>query len=226
MISAFPAGRGADAAALVFEYMAATQAETGQPAPARISDLPDVLRREYGNLQAVYCPPGALLIAYRDEQPAGCVGLAPRPAERTAELKRLYVRPAHRGQGVARVLMSHAHHHAAQHGITRLILNVLPARINVIGFYRRLGYTETEPDGTQRPFPMVGMERIWTAGTEARSGKNIFLPNGPGSGRPRSGSPAAGSARRQPLSCSGATSSATTSVSGRVAARRPLAFCQ
>ena len=35
--------------------------------------------------------------------------------------------------------MSHAHHHAAEHGITRLILDVLPASSDVIGFYGRVG---------------------------------------------------------------------------------------
>ena len=163
VVSAFPAGRGGDAAALVFEYMAATQAETGQPVPAGISELPAVLQRECRDLPAVYRPPGALLIAGHGGQPAGCVGLAPCPAERTAEIKRLYVRPAHRGKGIASTLMSHAHHHAAQHGITRLTLDVLPARTAVISFYRRLGYTQTEPYATGSPAPMIYMQRPITS---------------------------------------------------------------
>jgi hypothetical protein len=52
--SAFPAGRADDAAALVFEYMAATQAENGRPVPANIAELPAVLRRECDSLQDVY----------------------------------------------------------------------------------------------------------------------------------------------------------------------------
>lgn len=55
--------------------------------------------------------------------------------------------------------MRYAHHHAAQHGMTRLILDVLPARTTVISFYRRLGYTETEPFATGSPVPMTYMER-------------------------------------------------------------------
>jgi len=66
------------------------------------------------------------LIADLGTQPAGCVGLAALPGGRTAEVRRLYVRPAHRGNGIARTLMSHAHDHAARHGMTRLILDVLP----------------------------------------------------------------------------------------------------
>ena len=163
VVSAFTAGRGDDAAALVFEYMAATQAETGRAVPAGIGELPAVLQRECRTLPAVYRPPGALLVADHDGQPAGCVGLAPCSAERTAEIKRLYVRPAYRGTGIARILMSHAHQHAAQHGMTRLILDILPARTAVIGFYRRLGYTETGPHATESPVPMTYMERPITS---------------------------------------------------------------
>jgi len=54
--------------------------------------------------------------------------------------------------------MGHAHFHAAQHGITRLILDVLPARTAVIGFYRSLGYTETRtlPHPITRPHDLHG----------------------------------------------------------------------
>ena len=159
VIDAFPSGRGEDALALVFEYMAATQAEIGRPLPAGIAELPDFLRRECQDLQGVYQPPGALLIADCDGQLAGCVGLAAVPAQRTVWIRRLYVRSAFRGHGFARVLMGHAHDHAARHDMTRLILNVLPARGAVISFYRGLGYTETEPFETGSPLPMIYMER-------------------------------------------------------------------
>jgi len=59
--------------------------------------------------------------------------------------------------------MSHAHRHAARHGTTRLVLDVLPARTVVISFYRRLGYTETEPYATESPIPMIYMERPITS---------------------------------------------------------------
>lgn len=162
VINAFPAGREGDATALVFEYMAATLAEAGRPAPAAIGELPPVLQFECSNLQEVYCPPGALLIAYLEAQPIGCVGLAPHSPGCIAEIKRLYVRPAYRGGGTAHSLMSHAHHHAARHGITRLILDVLPARTDVIGFYRRLGYADAEPCATESPVPMLYMQRLIT----------------------------------------------------------------
>jgi hypothetical protein len=92
--------------------------------------LPAVLQRECRDLQGVYRPPGTLLVAECGGQLAGCVGLA-----------------------------AHAHDHAARHGMTRLILDVLPARHGVIGFYRRLGYTDTGPFETESPVPMIYMER-------------------------------------------------------------------
>lgn len=100
-----------------------------------------MLARECGDLAAAYAPPGTLLLAYCGRQPVGCVGLVAREPAGTAEVKRLYVRPAHRG-GIGAVLMSHAHRLAAERGFTRLVLDVLPARTAVIDFYRRLGYTE------------------------------------------------------------------------------------
>jgi GNAT superfamily N-acetyltransferase len=160
--SAFPASRGGDAVALVFEYMAATQAENGRPVPSGTAELPAVLRRECSGLQDVYRPPGVCLIADLAGQPAGCVGLAALPGGCTAEVRRLYVRPAHRGNGIARTLMCRAHHHAARHGMTRLILDVLPARTAVISFYRRLGYAETESFETESPVPMIYLERAVT----------------------------------------------------------------
>lgn len=158
VVDAFSTARLADAISLVFEYMATTQAETGQPRPTDITQLPDVLRHECQNLDRVYHPPGTLLLAYRSHHPVGCVGLAPRPPAGTAEIKRLYVRPAHRG-GLGRILMNHAHQHAARHHFTRVVLDVLPTRTSVISFYRRLGYTDVEPYNAESPIPMIYMQR-------------------------------------------------------------------
>ena len=94
VVSAFAAGRDADAAGLVFEYMATTMAQTsGRAAPSQVSELPAVLKDECARLAAVYGQPGTLLVAYASGQPVGCVGLAWRGGQ-TAEVKRLYVRPA------------------------------------------------------------------------------------------------------------------------------------
>jgi len=159
IFAAFSAGRDEDARTLVFEYMAATVAETsGRQAPAAADDLPKSLRDECARLAAVYRSPGTLLLGYAGGEAAGCAGLAYRGG-RTAEVKRLYVRPAHRGQGVARALMARLHSHAATQGIEQVILDVMRSRTDATGFYRRLGYTDTEPFPTRSPVPMVYLRR-------------------------------------------------------------------
>jgi len=90
-----------DAVDLIFEYMAATMTEGGRPGPASIGHLPPVLRRECEDLAVFYAPPGALFVAYQDDQPIGCVGLAPGAFPDAVEVKRLYVRPVHRRDGTA-----------------------------------------------------------------------------------------------------------------------------
>jgi ribosomal protein S18 acetylase RimI-like enzyme len=147
-----------DAQALLFEYMATTQADAGRTVPASIHQLPGVLRDECNDPATAYQPPGTLLLAYHHHEPIGCVGLTPVPPPGTIEVKRLYVRPTHRRGGAARMLMQHAHHHAAHHGFTRLVLDVMPTRTSVIDFYRRLGYTDPEPP-IEAPDPMIYMQR-------------------------------------------------------------------
>ena len=61
--------------------------------------------------------------------------------------------------GIGHILMLHAQRHAAQHSLRQLILDVLPSRTHVIDFYRRLGYTETDPYPTESPVAMVYLQR-------------------------------------------------------------------
>lgn len=79
VLDAIATNHHTDATALVFEYMAATMAETGRPVPADIDQLPSILRAECEQLETAYQAPGALLLVYRDRHPIGCVGLKPLP---------------------------------------------------------------------------------------------------------------------------------------------------
>jgi ribosomal protein S18 acetylase RimI-like enzyme len=159
VLDGLASGRESGAVALVFEYMASTEAEAGRRVPASISQLPPELRLECQNLAAVYASPGALLIACQAGRLAGCVGLAPIPDTETAEVKRLYVRPGFRRAGIGRLLMAHLHEQAAQRRFAHLMLDVMPTRTYVIDFYRRLGYEECESSRTESPMPMISMQR-------------------------------------------------------------------
>ena len=67
---------------------------------------------ELAALPAPYVPPtGALLVAHIGDAVAGCVGLRPLAAG-AGEMKRLYVRPAYRRDGLGRRLVEAAIHAA------------------------------------------------------------------------------------------------------------------
>jgi putative acetyltransferase len=97
---------------------------------------------ELASLPSPYAPPvGALLIAQRAEQVAGCVGLRPLDAQ-TAEMKRLYVRPGFRGAGLGRVLVEAVVHAARVARYRELRLNTLASMESAQALYRQLGFVE------------------------------------------------------------------------------------
>lgn len=102
-------------------------------------------QHELGQLAALFTPPaGLFLMAHVDDELAGCAGLLVH-AGATAELKRVYVRPAHRGLGLGEQLVRQLMALAPSLGAQHLILDAVPATTHAQGLYRRLGFTETAP---------------------------------------------------------------------------------
>lgn len=81
------------------------------------------LEAELAGLPGVYVPPsGRLLLATHEGQPAGTVALKPHTAVE-GELKRLYVRPDFRGQGIGQALVEALLNEARAVGYQRLVLD-------------------------------------------------------------------------------------------------------
>ena len=59
-----------------------------------------------------------------------------------AEIKRMYVRPGHRGRGYSRVVLAELEHTAAAAGVSRLVLETGQAQPEAIALYRSSGYTD------------------------------------------------------------------------------------
>ena len=99
---------------------------------------------EIARLEEKYGPPdGRIYLLYVGEELAGCVGMK-RSDSRHAELKRLYIRPAFRGNNLGEALVRKIMSDAAESGYRSLRLDTLPGLKTAISLYRRIGFHETE----------------------------------------------------------------------------------
>ena len=87
--------------------------------------------------------PGAYRLFLADEA-AGCVAVRLLNPE-TAEMKRLYVRSAHRGKGLGRALAEAAIAAAREAGCGRIVLDTLPKMREAQALYRALRFKEIPP---------------------------------------------------------------------------------
>ena len=100
---------------------------------------------ELASLPGQYAPPrGRLYLAHVAEDIAGCAGLRPA-SETAAELKRLYVRAAFRGQQLGRRLAERAIADAHEIGYRAVVLDTLPSMTEAHALYASLGFRECAP---------------------------------------------------------------------------------
>jgi GNAT superfamily N-acetyltransferase len=85
--------------------------------------------------------------------PVGCGGIQLYGKE-YAELKRMYVRPEHRGSGYAKMMLYHLADYARDHGVLLLRLETGIHQIAAIGLYERAGFQSVPPFGEYKPDPL------------------------------------------------------------------------
>lgn len=138
-------------------------------------DHPDAVRLIAG-LQAYYCevyggedatpidprhfdpPAGYFVVGYADGVGVACGGWRVReddPVLRVgdAEIKRMFVLPAHRGRGYARAILAHLEESAAAAGRRRIVLETGTVQPAAMALYVDAGYTPIPSYGSYRDDP-------------------------------------------------------------------------
>ncbi len=95
----------------------------------------------------------AFFVARVDGTPVGCGGIQLYGAE-YGELKRMYVRPAFRGQGLGALLIDHLADYARERGVGLLRLETGIHQREAIRLYERMGFRRIPPFGPYREDPL------------------------------------------------------------------------
>lgn len=100
------------------------------------AELAEIVRR--------YAPPaGSLLLTVDGDDATGCVAVGSRLG--ACEMRRLYVRPAHRGHGLGRRLAEAAVAEGRRLGYRRMTLDTLDQMHRARALYAALGFREVAP---------------------------------------------------------------------------------
>jgi putative acetyltransferase len=103
------------------------------------------LADQYGELQSVYdqynhiIDINTVIIAYRGDTPVGC-GCFKQIDEHSVEIKRMFVKPAERGQGIASAILSGLELWAWEDGFSNTLLETGDKQHEAIALYQKLGY--------------------------------------------------------------------------------------
>jgi len=82
---------------------------------------------------------GETFLALRSTDVVGQTLVVPH-ADGVVRLERMFVLPAEREQGVARALIAAATIWAREHGVRRIVIDVIPTRREAISLYRGIGF--------------------------------------------------------------------------------------
>lgn len=113
--------------------------------PYLVAQLNQELRDKYGDLQSVYeqfnliVNLDTVVIAYSNDNPAGC-GCFKKFDDHTVEIKRMFVKPDERGQGIASGILSELEIWAKEDGYTYAIVETVKNQQEAIALYQKKGY--------------------------------------------------------------------------------------
>jgi GNAT superfamily N-acetyltransferase len=133
----------ADVRALFWEYLQWANAMLRQTFDISF-DISQMLDGDMAGIQKFYPPGGRLFLARNDTVVAGCA-CAQTLAPGIAELKRTFVRPALRGNGIGRELVQALIADLRSAGYTTLRLDSANFMREAHGLYRSLDFAERDP---------------------------------------------------------------------------------
>jgi putative acetyltransferase len=101
-------------------------------------------------------PDGVFLLAWQDGSAVGCGGVRRRAdfGNATGEIKRMYVEPPTRQQGIAWAILRELEAVAVRIGYLRLVLETGTKQPEAIALYERAGYELIEPYGVYADSPL------------------------------------------------------------------------
>jgi putative acetyltransferase len=95
----------------------------------------------------------AFFVMRSDNEPAGCGGLE-LFGDDYGEIKRMYVRPKFRGQGMAKLMVNHLCDHARANGVHLVRLETGSMMTDANGLYERMGFSRIPHFGEYREDPL------------------------------------------------------------------------
>jgi GNAT superfamily N-acetyltransferase len=110
-----------------------------------VKALDSELAERDGNLHGFYSQYNKIdaikqvVVLYHNNQPVACGAIKPY-ADKTAEVKRMYTLPEHRGKGLAAQVLAALEQWAAQLGYTTCILETGIRQPEAIALYKKCGY--------------------------------------------------------------------------------------
>jgi len=96
---------------------------------------------------------GTFLVARVDGEPVGCGGLTPVGLRGALEVIRMYVRPGHRGRGIADAILAELETFACDNGAARIVLRCGPRQPEALRLYERNGYAVRDVFAHHREHP-------------------------------------------------------------------------